>query len=154
MNRRSTLFSIFASALACICRTGKSNDYNTEISKRFGERHKAVTQLQEVLQFPQGFMFADHVLDKVDAQSFITVQSTANEENGKPQLVEIRSGTMRIFRAHDAQSADGEHGEIKWTVGTKSKTTRIHVPNAIVLAVRSLDGGEVSWYTLTTDFRC
>jgi len=60
---------------------------------------------------------------------------------------------MRIFRADSTTTADGKHGELRWTVDSEERTTQIKEPGAVIMVVRSLDG-TINWYSLQVDFRC
>ena len=98
-------------------------------------------------------MFAEHVVENVGT-TMIRVQSSAVQENGQPSVLEIKSGTIRIFRAFSVRSDDIEHGEIRWTNGTEIRTTRIKIPDAVMLVVRSIDGETLNWYSLKHELRC
>ena len=153
MDRRSTLLGFLASVFACYCRPAKCGDASDSFDNSFSTKIKTVTQLEELIKFPPGFMFAEHVVENVGT-TMIRVQSSAVQENGQSSALEIKSGTIRIFRAFSVRSDDIEHGEIRWTNGTEIRTTRIKIPDAVMLVVRSIDGETLNWYSLKHELRC
>lgn len=145
MKRRTTLLSLLATAIACTTRQSQADDSSMTL--------KTDSQLQQAQERPQNYMFSEHVTDKVDPHAFIKVQSVVVDSSGKLGTVELRPGTMRIFRADSTSTNDKKRGELRWTIKSEERTTRIKIPGSVIMAVRSLNG-VVDWYSLKYDLRC
>ena len=142
MNRRTTLFTLLASAAGIAIAAPTNAADETQVDK----------QLIDITKNPQSYMFADQATDRVEGKGFIKIHSVAKSLN-RVNHIELRPGTIRHFRADGTVASDGKRAEISWTLGDKTLSTQVGTPGCVVMVVRSLDG-VVSWYSMTLDVRC
>ena len=88
-----------------------------------------------------------------EPNTFALVFTSAVDENGKREMIEVRPGTMTIFRADARVNEETKKGGVLWKCGAKSGTVTFKQPGQIILAVREHDG-TVRCHTLVHDFRC
>jgi hypothetical protein len=120
--------------------------------KKVADPPPADTLLAHALKNPHGLMFGEEVVSKSDT-GFDLVVSTARDVQGKPDTLNIRSGTMRVFRADAGVDEFTKRGGVYWKCGETEGKLQFKTLGALVMVVREKDG-TVRWYSLHKDFRC
>lgn len=107
-------------------------------------------------QNPESYFFTEQVTFKTsttEPHTFNLVISSALDEQGKRESVEVRQGTMRLFRAAADIDDFTRDGGIYWACGKTKGSFQFKKAGALVLIVREMDG-TVRAYSLTADVRC
>ena len=149
MNRRDAMKATAGLALGAGVLTG------TEAIGQ--EAKKAADQLLETaLKDPYVFMFAEEVTFKTsvtEPYTFNLVITSARDPRNGGETVEVRPGSMRIFRADADKDEFTRKGGVYWRCGKTEGKFQFKEPGALVMAVRDQDG-TVRCYSLAIDARC
>jgi len=112
--------------------------------------------LEQALSDPSIFMFGETASSKTDPNAprgFDLVITSARNVKGEREIVHVRPGTMRIFRADDTVDEFTKQGGWYWKCGDQKGKTQFKEAGALILVVR-LQDGTVQWYSLQVDLRC
>jgi RNA polymerase sigma factor (sigma-70 family) len=113
-------------------------------------------RLRSARSNPSIYMFAEQATSKIDPdapRSFNLVITSARNEDGRPEDVVVRPGTMRVFRADAGVDEFTRQGGWYWRCGAVEGKSQFKAPGALIMVVR-LHDGTIQWYSLVPDFRC
>lgn len=119
-------------------------------------------QLEAALKNAGGFMFAEQVTfqTKTDGRHFNLYFTSARPSRHNTAPVDVRLGSMRIFRADADRDDFTKQGGLYWRCGDTEGKVQFKKPNSwygklgrLVLVVRDMDG-TVHCYSLVPDLRC
>jgi hypothetical protein len=116
------------------------------------EKETGDRNLQEARSNPQVFVFGEQAFSKTDP-GFDVVITSARGVDGKQENVQVRTGTIRVFRADASRDNFTQAGGWYWRCGNTQNKTQFKEPGALIMVVRGHDG-TVQWYSLHVDFRC
>jgi hypothetical protein len=122
--------------------------YGQEVKKTADPQLLADPSLEKAQRNPQNFMFVEQVTSKTDDASSDLVVTSA-----KGSDVNVRPGTMRIFRADANRDDFTKKGGWYWRCGKAQGKSQFETAGALIMVVRQKDG-TVHWYSLTPDYRC
>jgi hypothetical protein len=100
-------------------------------------------------------MFGEQIDLKLDGDRYSRdlVITSACDEDGRSTQVNLRSASMRIFRADAHKDEFTRKGGLYWEFNGKKGTVQFKAPGALVMVVRDQNDA-VRFYTLMLDIRC
>lgn len=113
-------------------------------------------ELSSAVEHLPSYMFAEQVTFKTsvtEPHSFRLNFTSAVEPGGNGHGVEVRPGTVRVFRDAGDQDKSTKSSGLHWKCGAATGTVQFKEPGGLILAVRDLDG-TVRCYRLVFDLRC
>ena len=102
------------------------------------------------------YMFSEQVTFKTtptEPYSFHLIITSARDEHCKSEMVNVRQGTIQIFRADPDKDDFTKKGGVYWICGKAEGKFQFKQPGALVTVVRDLDG-TVRCYSMLPDLRC
>jgi hypothetical protein len=111
--------------------------------------------LAGAINSPQGFMLSDAETFRLlgDVRAYDLLITSALNREGVRELVRVRPGSMRIFRADAGVDEFTKEGGLYWRIHDTEGRVKLKTPGAVVMVVR--EGSDtVRCYIMTPDFRC
>ena len=134
--------------------TGKPKPVQQVVEKQDKHSKQIDKTLESALRNPSGFMFLEQVaFKKPHPKGNLFFTSAYGKPERDSTEVELRPGTMRIFRAIADQDAFTRQGGVYWKNRNTTGKIQFKHPGALILAVCEMDG-TVNCYSMMNDLRC